>query len=374
MIMGFIRIGAGRTPLFAEGLAGLDVTGCAVDTAVNEVDGADLTLPAENRPARSLLQKNAVIELRDEGGTVFVGSVASARQKETGMIRLEIDGALGWLGDICKAPFSIKPTDPNGPVENFLSAIISQYNAAVGTERVIHLGTVTVTGGVSMDHSGEYTSMLDLLREVREQLGGYYFMTYGSGIPTLHYAAAPADAARLVLELGRNVKTVENQLDFSDYASRIYATGHYYETVQRDGHDVRESRLITTSVTDATAEATFGRKDRTYRSDTDMGGDEDAGIPDKTQQEATAIIQAEAQAVLNLHKTPLRSLEMTAADLAAIGSGGRAFTVGIAARAYCAPLGIDEMMLVQKVRRDYINAANSVVTFGQAPRTLTRML
>ena len=375
MITGYVQTGAySQIPLFAEGMDGLDVIDCSADLAMNEVDSAKVKLPESNRAGRAMLQKNAVIELKENGTTVFIGDLAVARQAETGEISLELDGALGWLGNICKPPFQLHADNVNSTPVNFLTAIISQYNAAAGTERMIQLGVVTVTGHIVMDHRDEYTNMLDLLREVREQLGGYYFMDYTSGIPTLHYIAAPTQAAGQVLELGRNVLTVENQLDFSDYASRIYATGHYYEATTSGGTETREQRLITTSVTDATAEAAFGRVDRAYRSDTDMGGNADAGVPDKTQAEALAIITAEAQALLNLKKSPLRSLEMTAVDLAELGANFRLFKLGTAARALCAPLGLDESMMVRKVKRDYINAANSVVTFGRSPRTLTGML
>lgn len=371
MITGYIATGAySQIPLFAEGMDGLDVIDCSADLAMNEVDSAKVKLPESNRAGRAMLQKNAVIKLQENGTTVFIGDLAVARQAETGEISLELDGALGWLGNICKPPFQLHADNVNSTPVNFLTAIISQYNAAAGTERLIHLGVVTVTGHIIMDHRDEYTTMIDLLREMREQLGGYYFMDYTSGIPTLHYIAAPTQAAGQVLELGRNVLTVENQLDFSDYASRIYATGHYYVTEQSE----RETRLITTYVMDATAEAAFGRVDRAYRSDTDMGGNADAGIPDKTQAEALAIITAEAQALLNLKKSPLRSLEMTAVDLAELGANFRLFKLGTAARALCAPLGLDESMMVRKVNRKYISAENSVVTFGRSPRTLTGML
>lgn len=375
MITGYIKTGAySDLPLFAEGMDGLDVTECSTEIGMNEVDSAKVKLPTRNRAGRAMLQKNAVVELKENGSTVFIGDLAVARQAETGEISLELDGALGWLGNICKPPFQLGADNVNSVPVNFLTAIISQYNAAADSARMIQLGVVTVMGHIVMDHRDEYTNMLDLLREVREQLSGYYFMEYASGIPTLHYIAAPTEASGQVLELGRNVLTVEHQLDFADYASRIYATGHYYVTVQKDGHDERETRLITTCEMDATAEATYGRVDRAYRSDTDMGGDKDAGIPDKTQAEALAIISAEARNLLNLKKSPLRSLEMTAVDLAELDVNYRLFKVGTAARALCAPLNLDESMIVRKVNRYYLNASNSIVTFGRSPRSLIGML
>lgn len=372
MIKGFIRTGYDRETLFGEGMKNADVLKCTARFGLNEVDGADLTLPATNRPARSLLQKNAIVELRQDSETVFIGEVATVLRNELGDIRLELDGALGWLRSVCKAPFSIKPTDPNGPVENFLTAIFAQYNAAVPVERQLQLGSVTVAGGVSMDHSGEYVTMLDLLREVREQRGGYLYVDYATGLPTVHYVAALSQASVQTLEFGANVLTVEDQLDFTDYASRVYATGTYYVTTTVNGQEKREQKPVDAGyVSDADAEALYGRADLAYRSDTDMGGDKDNDIPDKTQAEAIAIIQAEAQAILDERKTPLRSLDMTAVELAEIGADYRLFKVGTVARALVQILNINTTLAVRSVKRDFIDAGNSTVSFGKEAATIS---
>ena len=372
MIKGFIRTGYDRETLFGEGMKNADVLKCTARFGLNEVDGADLTLPATNRPARSLLQKNAIVELRQDSETVFIGEVATVLRNELGDIRMELDGALGWLRSVCKAPFTIKPTDPNGPVENFLTAIFAQYNAAAPVERQLQLGSVTVAGGVSMDHSGEYVSMLDLLREVREQRGGYIYVDYATGLPTVHYVATLSQASVQTLEFGANVLTVEDQLDFTDYASRVYATGTYYVTTTVDGKEKREQKPVDAGyVSDADAEALYGRTDISYRSDTDMGGDKDNDIPDKTQAEAIAIIQAEAQAILDERKTPLRSLDMTAVELAEIGADYRLFKVGTVARALVQILNINTTLAVRSVKRDFIDAGNSTVSFGKEAATIS---
>lgn len=368
MIRGYIKNGYGREALFSEGMEHKDVLKCTARFGLNEVDSADLTLPSSNRPARSLLTKNAVIELQNDGEVVFIGEVAAVPRNELGDISFELDGALGFLSGVCKAPFTIKPSDPNGPVENFLTAIFNQYNAAVPTERRLQLGAVTVAGGVSMDHSDEYVSMLDLVREVREKLGGFLYVDYTSGMPTVHYVATPTARAARPLVLGENVLTVDDRLDFTSYASRVYATGSYYVTT---GGKREKKPLNAGYVVDTDAEAVYGRKDLAFKSDTDMGGDEDAGIPDKTQQEATAIILAEAQMILDERKVPLRSLEMTATELARMGVDHRQYKVGTVAPAHVQILGIDTELIVRSVCPDYIDQGNSTVSFGRQAATIS---
>lgn len=368
MIRGYIKNGYSREALFSEGMEHKDVLKCTARFGLNEVDSAELTLPASNRPARSLLTKNAVIELQNDGEIVFIGEVAAVPRNELGDISFELDGALGFLSGVCKAPFTIKPSDPNGPVENFLTAIFAQYNAAVPAERQLRLGAVTVTGGVEMDHKDEYTSMLDLVREVREQLGGFLYVDYTDGLPTVHYVATPTAKAARPLVLGENVLTVDDRLDFTNYASRVYATGSYYVTT---GGKREKKPLNAGYVVDTDAEAVYGRKDLAFKSDTDMGGDEDAGIPDKTQQEATAIILAEAQMILDERKVPLRSLEMTATELARMGVDHRQYKVGTVAPAHVQILDIDTELVVRSVCPDYIDQGNSTVSFGRQAATIS---
>lgn len=345
MITGWILSGAERHPLFAEGLPGMEVMGCTVNTAMDEVDSAELLLPASNKAARSLLSKNSVVEIRDDGKPVFIGDIATVTQSEDGTRRLQLDGALGWLRCITKPPFGIAPTNQNSPVTRFLAAIFDQYNAGLGGgARLLQLGVVTVTGYVTMDHNKEYTRMLDLFQEVRKQLGGHYYVTYSDGNPLLHYVDAPSTAGLQTLEFGTNVLKVENQLDFTDYASRVYATG-------KDESD----QLIMQVAKDSTAEEIYGRVD----------------YPLKTDGKTAAEILTMAQAVLAARKNPLRSLTMTAVDLADLGLNYQSFSIGTVARALCTPLGIDTAMMVQSVKRDYIHHENSVVTLGMAPRTLT---
>ena len=368
MIQGYIRYDTDRVALFAEGMKEHDVLKCRASFYLNEVDEAALTLPGTNRPARSLLQKNAIVELRDDDEIVFIGETATMIQDEYGDMQLDLDGALGWLRCVVKPPFSIKAGDQNSPVANFLAAIISQYNAGVGAERMITLGAVTISGNVEMDHHDEYTTMLQLLGEVREQLGGYVYMDYASGTPTLNYVARPTAQAAQELELGVNVLTVENQLDFTDYASRVYATGTYYVTT---GDKREQTPLDAGYVVDTAAEELYGRVDVAYKSSTDMGGDQDNNIPDKTQQEAREIILAEAQAILDERKVPLQSLQLTATDLKQIGVNYRLFRIGTVARAYLRALRIDTTLAVRKIERDYIDRDDSVVHFGREAATIS---
>ena len=189
MISGFIVSGTNKYELFTIGKPGAEVASCTATFSMNAVDSAEVTIPWTNAKANAVLQKNAVVELQNDDAVVFRGDIGSATQNIDGSVTLELDGALGFMRSICKPPFQINSASANKAVGDFLAAIISQYNEAVPVERMLQLGTVTVTGDLRMDHEEEYTSMLDLVQEVLEQLGGYLYMDYASTPPALNYVA-----------------------------------------------------------------------------------------------------------------------------------------------------------------------------------------
>lgn len=370
MIHGYLISGGEKYPVCAPGMDGLEIRACSAKFNLNEVDSASLTLPASNRAAQAVAQKNSILMLYDAQECVFIGDVAQATLRETGETELELDGALGWLQSVCRAPFTAEGVS----AASFLSSLFTAYNNAVESDRIVQLGTVTVSGTVDMDHAGEYTCMLDLLREVVEQCGGYFYVSYGSEIPTVHYVDVPSDAAVQEIALGANVLTLERQLDFSEYASRVYATGTYQVEVA-DGSSTRTEDAVLDAgyVIDRDAEKSFGRADCPYRSATSMRGED--GAANKTYAEARAIIRAEAQEILDERCVPLRSLTMTALDLAELGLSDYLLPIGTVASANLRPLlDTSVQMIVQSVRRDYLQRENSVITLGKAPRALTGMI
>lgn len=359
MIHGYIVTGVQEELLFEEGREDAGIISCKIKTALNEVDSAVLTFPASNKYASSLPERGGVVKIFNNGTAVFMGSVTSGKVSNvTEATTVELDGALGWLQNVCKSPFSVGSSSANKAVQNYLSAIVQQYNDACDDySKLVELGNVTVTGNVSVDHSEEYTRTLDLFREVVEQLGGYFYVIYNvSSPPSIVYVDYPSTATGQVLEVGVNVSTAERQLDFTDYASRVYATG------KADGGALIDIGYVM----DAEAETAWGRVDFPYSSNVDNSG--------KTAAQARAAIVADATAELNVRKNPFQTIQMTALDLADVGVDYKLFHIGTVVRAVCRPINIDLEMIVQSIERDYINKTNTVVTFGKAPRTLTGMM
>lgn len=341
----------GQTFTVAEqGLRGMEIEKAVTRFALNQVSGCTLTIPSTNRTARMLTGGiMPIVEVLHNDRYVFSGSVASVKENILGGLEVECDGALSWLANVVKQPFSVT----NRTHANYIETIIDQYNAAMvaaGTAaKSIRFGGVTgFTGNVDIHHSDEYVNTLDLLKECVEKYGGFFFEIprSASQLSSFGWMKDPTVSSGQVLEFGVNIASLETMLDFSEYASRVYA-------INGDGLTVTGGYVV-----DTDAENTFGRKDFGY----------------KSQAETQEALDAEASAILADKKVPIRSIEATAAMLERAGCNINAMKLGTTVEAIDRKLGANLTLMVNSVERDYVNPLDGSVVLGRSNKTLTQSI
>ena len=347
MLTVYLITASGKTRLADQSAKGYEISGAVVKQTLNEVSSAKLTFPSTNLFVRSVIgTSRPVIEVMDGDTRVFYGAVVSAKVDIWGNTEFDCDGALSFLSDVVKAPFTVN----NKTKAEYIQAIVDQYNAAVSAERQVWFGGVVGfdSENVDIDHSEEYTDTLTLFKEAVEKYGGYIVETFGSGSvhPYVGWMKDPEIDSGKVLEFGVNEITLANQLDFSDYASRVYATGQNGLT------------LPAGYVSDSSAEAAFGRRDYAL----------------KTNASNTASLAVQALAELFTRSTPFRSIELTALDLEQLGHNYSGFVLGTTAAMLDAHFGINMTVMVNTVERDLIDKQNGKIILGRAPATLTNSL
>lgn len=343
-----IVTGENRTTIAEQGFAGYDIEKAAVRFALNSVSGCTLSIPSTNKVARMLTGGIApIVEVSDDNSRIFIGSVSSVKDSIFGGLEVECDGALSWLGRIVKQPFIVNNRTP----ANYIETIIGQYNSAMTaageTDHLIAFGGVTGFenyGNVDIQHSDEYMTTFDLLKECVEKYGGYFFETVGGGgaYPSVGWMKEPNVSSGQVLEFGVNIASLETMLDFSEYASRVYA-------INGDGLTVTGGYVV-----DADAESIYGRKDYGY----------------KSQAETQAALDAEAAAILAVKKVPIRSIEATAAMIERTGCNINAMKLGTTVEAVDRKLGANLTLMVNSVERDYINPLDGTIVLGRSNKTL----
>lgn len=331
----------GSTLIAEQGCSWYDISSAVVKQTLNEVSSATLKFPSSNQRVRNILGTNRpVIEVLDDGARVFYGAVVNSKVDIWDNVEFNCDGALSFLSDIVKDPFYV---DNKTPAE-YIETIIGQYNAAVSAERQVAFGGVIGfgSGNVDIHHSDEYTDTLTLLKEAVDIYGGYIYETFGSGSakPSIGWTKDPAIDSGKIIDFGVNEIALTNQLDFSEYASRVYAKG---------------SGSLSKTAIDQDAEAAWGRRDMAYKSNADTQG--------KLDTEVLSVILA--------HSTPIRSIDVTALDLTQMGLQYSGFALGTTATLIERRSGRSIVLMVNTVERDLMSPQNSKIVLGRAPITLT---
>lgn len=341
MVRVYVVSDTGKTLIAEEGKPGYEISTANRTMEVNTVSAAHLEIPASNIYALAIRNnRNVDIEVFDGRKRVFYGAIASIKRNLLGTLSLELDSPLGWLKDIVKAPFAITAGD-NKTVSAYFADVVNHYNSQVVRRRRITLSGVNVDGRVIVDHSGDYYSCLDLLAEQVKDRGGYLYENFAieGENPQISYLDQAVSSGQ-VWEYGKGFLDLTDDLDFSDYASRVYATGKDGLALPSPGY-----------VVDAQIEAMFGRKDYAF-----VSGD--------AELQTTLVEQANRE--LAERKLPFSSVEVeTASNNIVLGT-----SVEILDKHQIA----NPVLVCTKLYTDFMDASKSRATFGKPKPGLIKQI
>ena len=316
------------TLLFAVGMAGHEISAGTLHRAVGEIDSANFVLPPSNT-MRDVPIKRA--------------SVADTSTDLRGSRTYSVDGAMLWLDDICKAPFVLSPDT----VEYYVTALLTQYNAACAPARKILLGTVdSALPKLSVQHT-EYVSTLSLLQEAMTATGGTMRLRYDGGNVYLDVHKSYRHMCTQQVDISKNLLDLTDKIDGASLLTRVYPVGKNGLTIDSVNGGI--PYLI-----NADAEALYGRIDGTMQADTDD----------------PAVLKATAASYLAKNGGLSRGIEVSAADLSGADTELEPFDVGDSVRVVSPPHGIDTVMTVSKVDTSLVGGKDSL-TLGWGSKTLT---
>lgn len=188
-----------------------------------------LTLPKNNAAHDSVERLTTTMRVERDGETIWMGRVLSEKCDIWHSRTLFCEGALAYLND------TIPMVSLTGAgASAALSAILTAHNGKVVENRRITLGTVTVTGSVTMEADGS-ESLQIINQKLVGTLGGVLRMRYpvseqtGRPVPTLDwladYPAAPAGTTPQELVFGTNLLDFVREWDMTDFATYCYVRG-----------------------------------------------------------------------------------------------------------------------------------------------------
>lgn len=331
------------TLLFSVGIAGREISAGMLHRAVGEIDSADFVLPPSNAMRDVPIKRASVISIQKDGVEIFRGSVADTSTDLRGSRTYSVDGAMLWLADICKAPFTLSPST----VEYYVTALLTQYNAACAPARKILLGTVdSALPTLSVQHT-EYVSTLSLLQEAMTVVGGTMRLRYAGGNVYLDVHKSYHHMCTQQVDIRKNLLNLTDKIDGANLLTRVYPVG-------KDGLTIDSVNGGVSYLINADAEALYGRIDGTVQVDTDD----------------PAVLKSTAASYLAKNCGLSRGIEVSAADLSGADTELEPFDIGDSVRVVSSPHGIDTVMTVSKVDTSLVGDKDSL-TLGWGSKTLT---
>lgn len=331
------------TLLFAVGMSGREISAGTLHRAVGEIDSADFVLPPSNTMRDVPINPASVISIQKDGVEIFRGSVADTSTDLRGSRTYSVDGAMLWLGDICKAPFTLT----SSTIEYYVTALLTQYNAACAPARKILLGTVdSALPTLSVQHT-EYVSTLSLLQEAMTAVGGTMRLRYAGGSVYLDVHKSYRHMCTQQVDIRKNLLNLTDKIDGANLLTRVYPVGN-------DGLTIDSVNGGIPYLINADAEALYGRIDGTMQVDTDD----------------PAVLKSTAASYLAKNCGLSRGIEVSAADLSGADTELEPFDVGDSVRVVSPPHGIDTVMTVSKVDTSLVGDKDSL-TLGWGSKTLT---
>ena len=329
--------------LFSAGMAGYEISAGTIHKEIGKCDSATIKLPPSNLMRDTPAKRASIIKICKDGVTVFKGCVADTSMDFAGNKTYNIDGAMMWMKDICKPPFTMT----EDTMLYYATAIITQYNDVCRATKQIKLGTVDDTLPTLTVEQTEYKSMLSLLQDAAQAIGGTLCIRYDGDDIFLDVIKAYDHRCAQQIEISKNLLDLTDQVDSADLITRVYPLG-------KDGLTIASVNNNSTCLINADAEGLYGRIDGTLRVDTD---DADA-------------LKAQAVAYLAQYCGLSHGIRVTAADLSAVDFKLESYHVGDSVRVVSPPHGIDTIMQVTSMDTSLVSEKDTMV-LGWSNRTLT---
>ena len=142
--------------------------------------------------------------------------------------KIQCEGEMAFLGDVCQPPFVFPEDDDHTTPGDYLAMLLGYYNSQQPAERQILLGNVTVTdpNGYIARSDTEYSTTLTLIQEgLLDTLGGYLSFRHEDGKTYLDYLEDYDVLANQPVRLGFNLLGIQSDRRGEDAATAILPLG-----------------------------------------------------------------------------------------------------------------------------------------------------
>jgi hypothetical protein len=337
--------------LYNDKLENLKLLNPAVELEENKTGSFTFGLLPDH-PCYNLINKlKSLITVYQDDYLLFRGRVLDDTIGWHKQKTVTCEGELSFLLDSIQRPY-----DYSGTVAGFLELLITQHNEQVEESKWFTVGNVTVTDAndyivrSNIDHVDTWTEMQKKLLDL---LGGYIVVRHDGNTSYIDYLQDIKLLSSQSITFGRNLLDLKRIRKGADIATAVIPLG----AKLKDAEDKEtDTRLTIESVNDGLdyivdedAQAQYGSIVKTVIFD------------DVTEaQNLLTKGQAYLSKLVNLPET----VELTAVDLATVGTEFSSFRLGTQVKVTSQPHGINQLFRVSKLSISLLNPAANKLTLG----------
>lgn len=309
----------------------------AANLAVNSAGSMTFTIGPTNLAYMQPQKLASIITLKRDDEEVFRGRVLDWNTDFYNCRQFICEGALAFLRDVLKPPFTVKSMAP----KEYLRRLLEQYNAVCDPRRQIQLGNVTVDGSVAVNHSKEWKTIFDLIAEMVSLRGGNILMRYTDGVAYLDYFTSATGVNAEDVQYGKNLLDLQQLSSSANVFNVIVPTG-------KDGLTIESINGGSARLENAESIARVGRIEVTRSYDTEN--------PTELKMLAAAELAA------GIYDTSTITV-----DAALLGRVQLGALIPVKSN----PHGVNTSLLASEITLNLVDAAGDKMTLGAQLRTMT---
>ena len=344
--------------LYHSKLENLKIFNPTAELEVNKTGSFQFTIYPDHTRYNLIKKLKSIITVYQDDYLLFRGRVLDDEIGWHNEKAVSCEGELAFLIDSI-----IRPYDFSGSITNYLKMLLDSHNSQVEADKRFVLGNVTVTDAndyivrSNIDYTDTWTELQSKLIDL---LGGYIVVRHVGEVSYIDYLQDFALLAPQTITFGKNLMDLKRIRKGADIATAVIPLGAKLK--DEEGNDTDKRLTIaglndgSDTLVDAEAQAQYGLIVKTV-------------IFDDVTDASNLLTKGKAH-LAQLVNVP-ETIELTAADLAALGNNMTSFHIGTKVRVTSQPHGIDQLFTVIKISIDLQNPAGNVLTLGGVVDTFT---
>lgn len=347
--------------LYNSKLESLKIFNPSVELELNKTGSFTFTIYPDHPHYNAIQKLKSIITVYQDDHLLFRGRVLDDDSGFHNEKYITCEGELAFLLDSV-----LRPYDYMGTIEGFLNLLVDNHNSQVGEAKWFTVGNVTVTD--PNDYIArlniEYTNTWDeLQKKLPDLLGGYITIRHEGYINYIDYLQDFTLLSPQKIKFGENLLDLKRIRKGADIATVFIPLGAKLQ--DEEGRDTDE-RLTIASVNDGLdyivdeeAVAKYGFICKTQ-------------IWDDVTEPGNLLTKGKAHLAGLVNST--ETIELTAADLAAVNASISSFHLGTYVQVESAPHGIAQNLLVVKLSLKLLEPGANKLTLGGAVEGLSGAL